>query len=403
VVRELLAREDINPNAIAEHNYSKTPLHIAAEKESLGIVQALLKSAHMIHINAGDSMGNTALHHAAVGENEEVVVELLNHCKLYDLDNAPKNKTRASPLHLAAVFGRYKTVSKLLAAGLPVNKTALSRHTPLHFAVHSGSWETVKVLLQESEDLKVSEADWKGLTPVEYARQACKTNKNGFRPAFLPLQENPREDAQRMMQMLEFFDVKGLRNNRQSHVDAANAILVGAALIASIAFASWLQPPLGFQPNYSSQFLELSPAAPPNTYLSFVYFHSNAMKAFWVFNSISFFFAIGSFLLGAAVGLPTRYTLQAVANQEMHRSVTKASFFLIVAVACIVVAFICAGFADLPTIPQDWRYMIATAVAGAIPCVIGMEEYYRRIRGRISVTAESRGPDYAINPRGFWN
>jgi hypothetical protein len=398
-----LAREYINPNAIAEHNDSKTPLHIAAEEERLEIVQALLTSRHMIHVNAGDRLGSTALHHAAIGKNEEVVEELLNYCKLYDLDSAPKNKTRASPLHVAALYGRHKTVSKLVAAGLPVIKTARWRLTPLHFAVQSGSWETVEVLLQDSEDLKVREVDWKGLTPVEYARQACKTNKNGFRPEFLPAQESPRKDAQRMMQMLEFFDVKGLRDNRQSNVDAANAILVGAALIASIAFASWLQPPLGFQPTYSSQFLELSPAAPPNTYLPFVYFHSNAMKAFWVFNSMSFFFAIGSFLLGAALGLPTRYTLQAVASQEMHRAVTKASYFLTFAVACIVGAFICAGFADLPSIPQDWGYMIATAVAGAIPCVVGMRQYLRQIFGRIPVTAESRGSDYATKSSGYWD
>ena len=86
----------------------------------------------------------------------------------------------------------------------------------------------------------------------------------------------------------------------------------------------------------------------------------------------------------------------------MHHAVTVASFFLIVAVTCMVGAFICAGFADLPAIPQDWGYMLATAVAGGIPCVVGMREYYQRIRGRISVTAESRGPDYAINPYGFW-
>jgi len=375
-----LARGDINPNATAEHNDSKTPLHIAAEKGRLGIVQALLTSRHRIEVNAGDRLGSTALHHAAVGENEKVVEELLNYCKLHGFDNAPKNQRRASPLHLAALFGRDKIVRKLVAAGLPVNKTALSRHTPLHFAVQSGSWETVRVLLKESEDLKVSEADWQGLTPVEYAREACMTNRNGFRPESLPPQRSPQEDAQTIIQMLEAFDVEGLRNDRQSSADAANAILVGAALIAGIAFASWLQPPLGFQPNYSSQFLELNPAAPPNTYRSFVYFHSNAMKAFWVFNSMSFFFAIGSFLLGAAAGFPTRFGRQAETNHLMFFAVIRASYFLIIAVACIVVAFICAGFADLPSIPQNWGYMLATAMAGGFPCVFGMTQYLLKIR-----------------------
>ena len=396
VVRELFTREDININATAEHKDNKTPLHIAAEKGGLGIVQALLNSRHMIDVNARDRLGRTALHYAAVGESEEVVEELLSYCKLHDLDNAPINKRRFSPRHLAALFGRDKIVSKLIAAGLPVNKTAILRYTPLHYAVHSGSWETVEVLLKESENLKVSEADWKGRTPVDYARLAYKTKENEFRPKSLPLQTSPRKDAVRMMEMLEGFDVEGLRNERQSYVDTANAILVGSALIGGIAFSSWLQPPLGFQPIYSSQFLDLSPLAPPNTYRPSVYYHGTPMILFLYFNSMSFFFAIGSFLIGAAVGFPTRYALQLVDIQQTRLLVTMASMFLISAVCCIVGAFVFAIFADLPSIPQYWATrdwgIIMLSVVGAVsllfPLGYGMYLYLWKLYGSLGFSKD---------------
>ena len=262
-----------------------------------------------------------------------------------------------------------------------MNETAILRRTPLHLAVLSGSWETVEVLLKESGHLKVSEADWQGFQPVHYARLTWKTGKNEDRPASLPLQTSPREDAVAILQMLEGFDVEGLRNERQSYVDTANAILVGAALIVGIAFASWLQPPLGFQPTYSSQFLELNPLAPPNTYQPSLYIHGRAMIFFVFFNTMSFFFAIGSFLLGAAVGFPTRYALQTVEIQELRVLVTTASGFLIYAVVCIVVAFICAGFAVLPSLNQSrWDYMIMHGFAvSLIPCVFGMLCYLRKL------------------------
>jgi hypothetical protein len=93
-----------------------------------------------------------------------------------------------------------------------------------------------------------------------------------------------------------------LSSDRQGFVDAANALLVGAALIASITFAGWLQPPLGYIADYD--FSQPFPAPPqtPESYAA-VKNHAN-VKTFWVLNSLSFFFAIATVLAGADAALP---------------------------------------------------------------------------------------------------
>jgi len=72
--------------------------------------------------------------------------------------------------------------------------------------------------------------------------------------------------------------VDRLYRDRQVFVDAANALLVGAALIASVTFAGWLQPPLGYIPDYD--FSQPFPAPPqtPESYAG-VTNHAN-VKAF---------------------------------------------------------------------------------------------------------------------------
>ena len=103
--------------------------------------------------------------------------------------------------------------------------------------------------------------------------------------------------------MLEGFDIHGLQTERQVYVDSANAILVGGALIASVTFSSWLQPPLGLTPYYESQFLMPS-LAPPDTYESFVAIKDHwTIEMFWVFNTLSFFFAVATIIGGADAAL----------------------------------------------------------------------------------------------------
>ena len=236
----------------------------------------------------------------------------------------------------------------LLKSGAPVNRTAFSGHTPLHYAVFSVCPKTVKVILREAEGLKVSEADWKGLTPLEYAREMCLHNKtNGYTPTERKERIKPGDS----MKILQMLDVHGLRTDRQSYMDSANAILVGAALIASITFSSWLQPPLGF-PNSNHVAIEYT-----------------AMQAFWIFNSLSFFFAIATVIAGADAALPKKYQGLKDTVTNVRDAVIRASWLLFLAVVGVIGAFACAGFVDLPATRKDSWYMSITLFVGGMTCV----------------------------------
>lgn len=345
----------------------------------LNIVKQLLQwhpvggicRSHKINFSAVDATGSTALHMAASSGHEEVVEELLKYCKAHNdacrggmesglLDMAPTNKRRSTPLHLAALFGRPMVVSLLLKSGAPVNRTAFSGHTPLHYAVFSVCPETVKKILREAEGLKVSEADWKGLTPLEYAREMCLNKTNGYTPT----ERKPKiksGHSMEIMQMLEGFDVHGLHTDRQGYMDSANAILVGAALIASITFSSWLQPPLGF-PNSNHVAIEYK-----------------AMQAFWIFNSLSFFFAIATVIAGADAALPKKYQGLKDTVANVRGAVIRASWLLFLAVVGVIGAFTCAGFVDLPSTRADRWYMTSTLLVGGTTCVCFLAGFLKKL------------------------
>lgn len=343
----------------------------------LAIVKQLLEwhpvdgicKSHKINFNAVDAAGSTALHLAASFGHENVVEELLKHCKKHNnecqgasglLDMAPTNKRRTTPLHLAALFGRPKVVSMLLKSGAPVNRTALSGHTPLHYAVFSVCPKTVRTILREAEGLKVSEADWKGLTPLEYAKEMCLKKNNGYTPTERQELVEPGHSME-IMQMLEGFDVQGLHTDRQGYMDSANAILVGAALIASITFSSWLQPPLGF---------------PNSNHVAIEYV---AMQAFWICNSLSFFFAIATVIAGADAALPKKYQGLKDTVANVRGAVIRASWLLFLAVVGVIGAFSCAGFVDLPTTGRDSWFMIFTLLVGGTTCLSFLVGFLRKL------------------------
>jgi ankyrin repeat protein len=197
----------------------------------------------------------------------------------------------ATPLHFAVVEGDVATVGGpkrghveavqevLEHPKLDVNAQDNKKMTPLLYAIDAGNVDMVKVLCQKDQfhRLRATEENSAGHTPLQIVVE--DNNRN----------EDPNMKAIEKI-LLERPEVKDfvdrLYRDRHVFVDAANALLVGAALIASVTFAGWLQSPLGYIPYYD---LSQPFPAPPGAYESYAAIKQNPkVKAFSVFNSLSF-------------------------------------------------------------------------------------------------------------------
>lgn len=169
------------------------------------------------------------------------------------------------------------------------------------------------------------------------------------------LQWAQRENENGLVEaILERPDLKrGLYEDRQVYLDCANAILVGAALIAGVAFQGWLQPPLGYSGG------------------DYAAVHKGAVRMFWKFNNAAFFFSVATLIAGARGAVPVADNADIVVSvDKVKRAVAVASMLLIMALVCVVGAFICAGKAVLPPIHSDLHMMHTNAGLGAAVCAL---------------------------------
>jgi ankyrin repeat protein len=134
------------------------------------------------------------------------------------------------PLHFAALQGHVEAVKELLNHhNLDVNAKDNKKRTPLLCAIKEDKLAVVKALCSDPLNrVRATEEASDGRTPIQIVTAA-----------------NMKEIEKVLLELPEVKDfVNRLYRDRQVFVDAANALLVGAALIASVTFAGWLQPPL---------------------------------------------------------------------------------------------------------------------------------------------------------------
>ncbi|CAK9230866.1 unnamed protein product [Sphagnum troendelagicum] len=262
----------------------------------------------------------------------------------------------ASPLHFAALGGHVEAVKELLPHhNLDVNATDNKDRTPLLCAIKENKLGVVKALCFDDPEkrIRATEEYTDGRTPIQIATEA---NMKDIEKVLL---ERP--------EVKDFLD--RLYRDRQVLVDAANALLVGAALIASVTFAGWLQPPLGYIPDY--EFSQPFPAPPqaPESYAAVK--NHTTVKAFWVFNSLSFFFAIATVLAGADAALPNfQDSFIGRRVKSVERALIRATILLVISVVCVLGAFASAGFAVLPPLLKYDTSMIITVCLGGTICML---------------------------------
>jgi hypothetical protein len=323
--------------------------------------------------NSSKSQGETLLHWVAKNNHWKLIPQIMISNRqtggfVNQMDIAqstiggPRGQTA---LHYAAEAGHADVVKTLLAyaSELDLNLKGSDGNTPLHLATKNGRVHVVKALCQnpDQQRLRANEEDAQGETCLQYAMENDSI---------------PKEIANILMDRSDVKDFLDRHyRDRQVFVDAANALLVGGALIAGLCFASWLQPPLSFTPYY--QFPQSTPATPPATYETFAAVELHySLRLFWTFNNLSFFFAIATVLSGAEAAFPHLDTVFIVkAVQIVRRALIWTSILLLFSVITVLGAFVCAGFTVLPPIARDVNNMTASTVFGMLVCCVMLSKF----------------------------
>jgi hypothetical protein len=236
--------------------------------------------------------------------------------------------------------------------------------TPLHLASFYGHTSVVNALCADPKQ----------------RLEAHTENKDGVTSLQIAMEMKHKEIERILMARPEVEkEVERLYRDRQVHVDAANAILVGAALIATVTFAGWLQPPLGYS--------IVGAASPSGNFPSFASVEGHPiMEIFWVFNSMSFFFAIATLMVAATAARPPRTGKYiGVFVQNLHMSHLVASVLLKLSVVCVMGAFASAGFAVLPPVQKYTTIMQVTVAIGVMVVFLAWTSSYTLPKIRIII------------------
>ncbi|KAL3702454.1 hypothetical protein R1sor_020476 [Riccia sorocarpa] len=347
VVNVLLAHPNIDINIVNENGES--PLHVALRRK-LGPILLRLFGKH-------EDMVDPCVHllrsYCKEGNLDmsiiDPVLEKL-HASLDRLNlKIDVGKFDTLPLtHKAAIVGKEELLSVLVDIQQlgDINAEDGEKRTPLHYATIAGQMKSVKLLL---------------MNPGLRANHEDLYNKTALQIAF----ETEQKDIEK--QLLEKPEVKDwldrVYRDRQLYSDAANAILVGAALIAGVTYGGWLQPPLGYTPYYE---FPVSDPAPPDTYQVFAAVKQHVtVRIFWVCNNLSFFLAIAAVLSGAAAVLPMSDVFIAEEVRTLRRYLLVTALLVMFAIIFVLGGFAAAGFASLPPILNLEMNMIISSVIAA--------------------------------------
>uniref|UniRef100_A0ACB8FK22 Caskin-1 n=1 Tax=Sphaerodactylus townsendi TaxID=933632 RepID=A0ACB8FK22_9SAUR len=123
----------------------------------------LLGSTKRVNVNFQDTDGFSALHHAALNGNTELISLLLEAQAAVDI----KDNKGMRPLHYAAWQGKKEPMKLVLKAGSSVNIQSDEGQIPLHLAAQHGHYDVSEMLLQHQSNPCI--LDNSGKTPLDLA------------------------------------------------------------------------------------------------------------------------------------------------------------------------------------------------------------------------------------------
>ena len=141
-----------------------TPLMIAVAYEQMPIIEWLI--AQGVSLSARDSQGDSALIHAILGRNFEIIQYLVEHGKA-DVNQC--GESHVSPLLLAVLNSDIDTVEFLIRFGAELDIRDNWHRTPLMTAADRGDLAMVQCLLAHGAKMDIS--DNMGYTPLLFALQ----------------------------------------------------------------------------------------------------------------------------------------------------------------------------------------------------------------------------------------
>jgi hypothetical protein len=307
---------------------------------------------------------------ASAARDHDIVTCMLQHKEDYVKSGDPEweeswRESWAHALWNAAYKGYAEIVQELLSCDEEyTNHFFRNPMPPLHVAVLRGHTSVVEVLCTASKNFSCHDEDQiLHLTPIEVA---SNFHDDGIKWKLMNTLFQRPEVKQAVSQQREFT------------VNSANAIMVGAALIAGVTYGGWLQPPLGYNTYY--QFPEPLPA-PPDTFESYMAIQGHmSMQVFAVFNSLSFFCAVEA--------LEKTHVLQIV--QKLRSKLKWTTSLLLGSVLFALVAFSSAGIAILPPIQHvcnnrsGWNNLFGNYKQNA--AALRLQKALRVVRKSVSTT-----------------
>ncbi|KAF4092293.1 hypothetical protein AMELA_G00019180 [Ameiurus melas] len=133
------------------------------QRYSETVVSELLGSAKKVNVNFQDTDGFSALHHAALNGNLELISLLLDSQAMVDI----RDQKGMRPLHYAAWQGKSEPMKMLLKSGSSVNTQSDEGQIPLHLAAQHGHYDVSEMLLQHQSNPCIM--DNAGKTPLDLA------------------------------------------------------------------------------------------------------------------------------------------------------------------------------------------------------------------------------------------